>query len=51
MSKNEPVGQCEECGENVYDYDDEGRDDVEAVKDDKPLICGECRARNRSETQ
>lgn len=51
MSNDDPVGTCEECGDNIYEHDLEDRDDVEAVPDEKPLICSECAARNRSETQ
>lgn len=48
MSNNDPVGTCDECGDNIYDHDLEDRDDVEAVKEDEPLICSECAARKRS---
>lgn len=48
MSNNDPVGTCDECGDNIYEHDLEDRDDVEAVKEDEPLICSECAARKRS---
>lgn len=45
MSNNDPVGTCDECGENIYEHELEDREEDD---DDEPLICSECTARKRS---